>query len=199
MEINQTNCFSVRSGDRQGCILSQILFNIALDYIMRQTTHNAQHGIQCTLFSQLEDLVQYHLQKKAHLLTENARKTGLQINQKKPKVMCMNLKERPQIKIDEEELEVVTDFTYLGSNISVENSVQKYISASINKARHRYCSLRNIWKSNVYILKTKVRLFNSNVISVLLYGCQSWRLNKNDMHKLDVFQTKCLRRICNIF
>ena len=45
----------------------------------------------------------------------------------------------------------------------------------------------------------KMRLFNSNVISVLLYGCQRWRVNKNDMHKLDVFQTKCLRRICNIF
>ena len=150
---------------------------------MRETTQNAQHGIQWTLFSQLEDLdypddiallsiTANHLQKKAQLLTENVRKTGLQINQKKTKVKCMNLKERPQIKIDEEELEVVTDFTYLDSNISVDNSVQKYISARINKARNSYCSLRNIWKSNVYSLKTKVRLFNSNVISVLLYGCQ---------------------------
>ena len=93
----------------------------------------------------------------------------------------------------------MTDFIYLGSNISVENSVQKDISARINKAMNSYCSLRNIWKSNVYSLKTKVRLFNSNVISVPLYGCQSWQVNKNDMHKLDVFQTKCLRRICNIF
>ena len=39
--------------------------------------------------------------------------------------MCMNRKEHPQIKIDEEEFEVVTDFTYLGSNISVENSVSQ--------------------------------------------------------------------------
>ena len=93
----------------------------------------------------------------------------------------------------------MTDFTYLGSNISVENSVQKDVSDKINKARNSYCSLRNIWKSNVHSLKTKVRLFNSNVISVLLYGCQTCRVNKNDMHKLDVFQTKCLRRICNIF
>ena len=61
--------------------------------------------------------------------------------------MCMNLKERPQIKIDEEELEVVTDFTYLGSNMSVRNSVHKYISDRINKARNSYCSLRNIWNS----------------------------------------------------
>ena len=39
---------------------------------------------------------------------------------KKTKVMCINLK---QIKFDDEELAVVTDFTYMGSNISVENSV----------------------------------------------------------------------------
>ena len=64
----------------------------------------------------------------------------------------MNLKERPQIKIEEE---VVTDFTYLCSNISVENSVQKDILARINKARNSYCSLRNIWKSNVYTIQPK--------------------------------------------
>ena len=80
-----------------------------------------QHGIQWTFFSQLEDLdyaddiallstTANHLQKKAQLLTENARKTGILINQKKTKVMCMNLKERPQFKIDEEEFEVVTDW-----------------------------------------------------------------------------------------
>ena len=165
MERNQTNSFSVRSRVRQGCILSPILFNIARYYIMRQTTQNAQHGIQWTFFSQLEDLdyaddialsstTANHMQKKEQLFTENAMKTRLQINQKKTKVMCMNLKERPQIKIDEEEFEVVTDFTYLGSNTSVQNSVLKYISARINKARNSYCSLRNIWKSNVYSIKS---------------------------------------------
>ena len=82
----------------------------------------------------------------AQLLTENTRKTGLHINKKKTKVMCMNLKERPQIKIDDEKLEVVTDFTYLG--ISVENSVQKDILARINKARNSYayvCSATSNW------------------------------------------------------
>ena len=49
--------------------------------------------------------------------------------------MCINLIEHLLIMIDEEELEEVADFTYLDSNISVENSVQKGISPIINKAR----------------------------------------------------------------
>ena len=211
MDSTQTDYFPVKSGVRQGCILSPILFNITLDYIMRQTTQNARHGIQWTMFSQLEDLDYAddiallstnarHLQQKANVLNENAKKSGLHINMKKTKVMHLNLTEpHPQITIDGEKLEAVDDFTYLGSNISAKNSVQKDISARINKARNSYCSLRNIWKSNIYSLKTKLRLFNSNVISVLLYGCQSWRVSKDDMNKLDVFQTKCLRRTCNIF
>ena len=83
---------------------------------MRNTTQNAQHGMQWTIFSQLEDIdyendiellstTANQLQKKAHTPTENARKTGLQINHKNTKFMCMNLKEHPQIKIYEEELD----------------------------------------------------------------------------------------------
>ena len=114
--------------------------------------------------------------------------------------MHLNLTEpHTQIRIDGKELEVVDDFTYLGSNISAENSVQKDISARINKARNSYCNLCNIWKSNINSLKTELRLFNSNVTSVLLYKCQSWRVSKDDMYKLDVFQTNCLRRTCNLF
>ena len=113
---------------------------------MRQTTQNARHGIQWTKFSQLEDLDYAvdiallstnarHLQQKANVLNENAKKAGLHINMK-TKVMHLNFTEpHPQIMIDGEELEAVDNFTYLGSNISAENSVQKDISARINKAK----------------------------------------------------------------
>ena len=151
MDSTQTDHFPLKSGVRQGCILSPILFNITLDYIMRQTTQNAWQGIQWIMFSQLEDLTmqmtlhyyqQIHLQQKANALNENTKKAGLHINMKKTKVMHLNLTEpHPQIMIDGEELEAVDDFTYLGSNISAENSIQKDISARVNKARNSYCSL----------------------------------------------------------
>ena len=41
--------------------------------------------------------------------------------------------------------------------------------------------------------------FESNVIAVLLYGCESWRMTKGDEAKLDTFQHKCLRRLLKIY
>ena len=139
MDSTQTDYFPVKSGVRLGFIISPILFNITLDYIMRQTTQNARHGIQWTMFSQLEDLDYAddiallstnarYLQQKANVLNENAKKAGLHINVKKTKAMYLNLTEpHPQIMIDGEELETVDDFTYLGSNISAENT-EGYLS-----------------------------------------------------------------------
>ena len=42
---------------------------------------------------------------------------------------------------------------------------------------------------------TKLKVFKSNVIAVLLYGCETWRITKNDGTKLDVFLYKNLRRL----
>ena len=126
------------------------------------------------------------MQMKAQLLTENARKLGFRSIRKRLKACAWTSKNAHKlIRLMRRNLRW---WLTLGSNISVVNSVQKDILARINKARHSYCSLRNIWKSNIYSLMTKVRLFNSNVISVLRYGCQSWIANKNDIHKMDVFQ-----------
>ena len=57
----------------------------------------------------------------------NAKKTGLNINKKKSKIMCVNSSATVQINIDGESLEQVEDFTYLGSIISTDNSAQKDI------------------------------------------------------------------------
>ena len=48
--------FPVKSGVRQGCTLSPILFLVVIDWVMRKTTSDKPRGIQWTLFSQLEDL-----------------------------------------------------------------------------------------------------------------------------------------------
>ena len=88
--------------------------------------------------------------------------------------------------------------TYLGSVISKDNVAKTDITSRLSKAKHTFSLLTNIWRSNKYSMKTKLKLYNSNVKSVLLYGSECWRVVKGDMSKVSSFHNTCLRRICRI-
>ncbi|GFS16748.1 endonuclease-reverse transcriptase [Elysia marginata] len=53
---NSQNSFPVLSGVRQGCVMPALLFSIAIDWVMRQTTEDQNRGIRWNLFTNLEDL-----------------------------------------------------------------------------------------------------------------------------------------------
>ena len=63
-------------------------------------------------------------------------------------------------------------FTYLGSINDKQCGTDADIKARIGKARRTCLQLKNIWSSKVLSLHTKIRLLNSNVMSVLLYGAE---------------------------
>ena len=58
--------------------------------------------------------------------------------------------------------------------------------------------LSKIWKSKLIKLKTKMRIFNSSVKSVLLYSSETWRITKHRVNKIQTFVNRCLRRIMNV-
>ena len=58
--------------------------------------------------------------------------------------------------------------------------------------------LRNVWKSRQVKTATKIRFFNSNVKSVLLYGSETWRTTKTTTKKIQTFVNGCLREILQI-
>ena len=66
-------------------------------------------------------------------------------------------------------------------------------------ARNAFSTLQPLWKSSKYSFKTKLRIFNTNVVAVLLYGAETWRTNVADMNKLDAFHRKCMRKILKVF
>lgn len=94
------------------------------------------------------------------------------------------------------ELEEVKAFTYLGSITDKQSSTYADVRARTDKAREAYLQLRNIWSSKVVSTRTKIRLFNSNVKSVLLYGAETWRTNEDHHQESSkTFINSCLRRI----
>jgi len=58
--------------------------------------------------------------------------------------------------------------------------------------------LSNVWQQSRLSLATKLRVYNSLVLSVLLYGCETWTTQKSDERKLETFHTSCQRRILGI-
>jgi len=93
----------------------------------------------------------------------------------------------------------VDNFTYLGSMVSVTGETEQDIIARIRKAQQAFAFLRAVWKATSLSLKTKIRIFNSNVKSVLLYGSETWRLTKTLLSKVQTFANKRLRQILGIF
>ena len=184
--------------------MSPILFLVVIDWVQRQTTSDKKRGIQWTMFNHLEDLDfaddlaelssnKIHLQEKTNKLQEYAKQTGLNINIKKTKIMTINATPEP-ITIDNEILEEVEDFTYLGSVLSKDNGAAKDIKARLSKARAAFAILQPIWKSNKYSLRTKIHLYNSSVKCVLLYGSECWRIIESDLKKLQFSRIHVLER-----
>ena len=95
---------------------------------------------------------------------------GLRISKSKTKVMRVKTRNVDNIKLDGEAIDEVEDFTYLGSNISKDGGSDRDILARIGKARTDFAILRRVWRSKVISRKTKLRIFNTNVKSVLLYS-----------------------------
>src|SRR5574340_1029683 len=52
----------------------------------------------------------------------------------------------------------------------------------------------NILKSRVITLPTKVRLVKAIVFPVVMYGCESWTVNKAECQRIDAFELWCLTR-----
>ena len=61
-----------------------------------------------------------------------------------------------------------------------------------------FIQLKNIWSSRDLAITTKIRIFNTNVKSVLLYGAETWRTTVRTIYKIQTFINNCLRQILRI-
>ena len=201
--------FEVKTVVRQGCLLSPFLFLLAIDWIMKMTTVQRTSGIQWTLWTQLEDLdfaddlallshSHQQMQDKTTELAAVSLQVGLNIHKGKTKVLRMNAASTDPVTLEGNALEEVETFTYLGSVINKRGGTDADVRARIGKARVAFLQLKNIWSSRVLSSRTKIRLFNSNVKMVLLYGAETWRITNTTINKVHTFVNNCLRRILQI-
>jgi len=87
------------------------------------------------------------------------------------------------------------DFTYLGSILSSDKSVESEVSARITKAASVLGRLNNIWHNPLVSRFTKMRTFHASVTSVLLDSKETWAATTTTLRKLDVIESKGLQKI----
>jgi len=85
-------------------------------------------------------------------------------------------------------------FTYLGSDIHSSERSTSEILRRIGLASDIFGRLANVWKRTGLSLQAKIRLYNALVISVLLYGSETWTHER----RLEAFHMNCQRRILGI-
>ncbi|XP_078682187.1 uncharacterized protein LOC144916737 [Branchiostoma floridae x Branchiostoma belcheri] len=137
---------------------------------------------------------------KMKKLEDNPGRVGLIVNATKTKEMRVKtVGNAKPVSCRVVELEIVKDFTYLGSVISSSGGAEMDIEARTGEAKAAFAQLKPVWKARNISLKTKLRIFESNVKSILLYGCETWGLTQANIKKLQTFINARLRYILGIW
>ena len=151
-----TDWFQIGKGVCQGCILSPRLFNLYVEYIMRNA--------------------------------------GLEEAQARIKIAGRNIN-NPR---DEETVETVADFIFLGSKITADGDCSHEIKRRLLIGRKVMTNLDSILKSRHITLSTKVHLVKAMVFPVVMYGCESWTMKKAESQRIDTFELWCWRRLLRV-
>ena len=107
---------------------------------------------------------------------EESKKVSLKLNNQKVKIMASG--PITSWEIDEETVETVSDFVFLGSRIIADGDCSHEIKRRLLLGRKVMTNLDSIFKSRDITLLTMVRLVKAMVFPVVMYGCESWTVKK---------------------
>ena len=100
----------------------------------------------------------------------------------------------PSWQIDGETVETVKEFIFLGSKITADGDCSHEIKRCLLLGRKAW---QHIKKQRHY-LPTKVHLVKAMVFQVVMYGCESWTIKKNERWRIDAFELWCWRRLLRV-
>ena len=173
-----TEWVQIGKGVRQCCIASPCLFNMYVEYIMRnagldeaqagikiagRNINNLRYADDTSLMAESKEEIKSLLMK----VKEESEKLDLKLNIQKPKIMASGPITSWQI--DGETMETVTDFIFRGSKITADGDCSHEIKRCLLLGRKAMTNLDSILKSRDITLPTKVHLVKAMVFPAVTY------------------------------
>ena len=107
--------------------------------------------------------------------------------------------DHPAITLNSQTLEEVHSFSYLGSEVQQTARVDRDVRIRLEKAATVYQMWRRkVFRSRNFSRATNMQIFQSMVMSVLLYGAETWSVTQHDIRRLKIFQMRCLHDIVGV-
>jgi hypothetical protein len=214
--------FEVSSGVRQGCVIAPLLFNVFMDFVVKQALSRMPVGcgVQMCLrrgnavpeasagtpFERIvmllyaDDMVllshdPQELVAMLHVMDEVAIEYGMCINASKTEVMVTCGEPPPDVVLSGGPVMVSQEFKYLGSWMTAEGGVGREVEVRRARALGVFASFGKFWGNKHLRLGDKVAVYRACVVPHLVYGAEAWNFRAADIARLEVAHSSCLRRL----
>ena len=136
--------------------------------------NNLRYADDTTLMEEGEEELISLLMK----VKEESENAGLKLNIQKTKIMASG--PITSWEIDGERVETVSDFIFGGSKITADGDCSHQIKRCLLLGRKVMTNLDSILIIRDITLPTKVHLVKAMVFPVVIYGCESWTVKKDE-------------------
>ena len=95
-------------------------------------------------------------------------------------------------------METMADFIFLGSKNTADSDFSQEIKRCLLLGRKAMTNLDSVLKGRDITLSTKVHIVKAMVFPVVMYGCESWTIEKAEHQRIDAFELWCWRRFLRV-
>jgi hypothetical protein len=141
------------------------------------------------------------IKKSTETFIDASKEFCLEINVEKTKYMLLlvsrhqNVGQNWDIKIANRSFENVSRFKYLGMTVTNQNLIHEEIKRRLNSGNTCYRSDQNLLTTTLLSKNVRIKIYQTIIIPMVLYGCETWSLTVREEHRLRVFENRVLRKI----
>ena len=95
-------------------------------------------------------------------------------------------------------IENVKTFKYLGSMLTNQNSIHEGIKCRFKAENSSYYSVQTLLSSRLLSKNLKINIYQTIILPVMLYGCETWSLTLREQCRLNMFQSRILKQILGL-